>query len=309
MENPARLVPVLAYLEKAREGTPGMSTQTLKEAADDLIQALNRTFNIPREKAFRLRMSNIGKPYCQLWMEKNKPLEGIPPTAADMIKFTIGDLTEVVVKAILKEVFKEEYTDACKHELEIAGLHIRGSSDLIISGKVDDVKSASDWSFEKKFKDVWSLVEGDHFGYIAQLVAYAKAEENEIGGWWVVNKTTGALKYVEASEVSPEQADHIWKDIVEKVRKINENAPFEKVFEDEEETFNRKPTGNRILPKHTPCRYCPFRYTCWPDLVEISSLVSQAKTKRKEYYTFVTPQVENDEEVENETRVPDVRKT
>lgn len=264
-----------------------MSAKTLKEAADDLITVLNRTFNIPRNRSFRLRMSNIGKPYCQLWMEKNKPDAAIPLNPADIIKFTIGDITEIVVKAILKEVFKDEYTDSRRHSLNVGGKEIQGESDLRITGAVDDVKSAADWSYKHKFKDVQALAESDHFGYITQLVAYAKSEDEDIGGWWVVNKTTGEFKYVEASSLTEEQIKKIWDDVEENIRRLEANEPFEKMFSDEPETFRKKETGNRILPRGTPCRFCQFRNSCWPTLTERPSLVSQAKVKGIEYYTKI----------------------
>ena len=53
---------------------------------------------------------------------------------------------------------------------------------------VDDIKSASDWSYKNKFDSFESLAKGDSFGYVGQLVGYAKASGKNIGGWWVVNK-------------------------------------------------------------------------------------------------------------------------
>ena len=34
----------------------------------------------------------------------------------------------------------------------------------------------------------------DDFGYVAQLVGYAKASGKEVGGWWVINKVNGQLQ-------------------------------------------------------------------------------------------------------------------
>lgn len=286
MHNPAKMALVMGYLDKSlKGGRSGISAKTMKEAADDLVRVLNEAFNVPRDQAFRLRMSNIGKPYCQLWLEKNKPDAALPMNAPDKIKFLIGDLTEIVVKAILKEVFQDDYTDTQRHELVVSGRKIVGHSDLTIDGAVDDVKSAADWSFSNKFENVETLAEHDHFGYLAQLLAYAKSDGLDIGGWWVVNKTTGELKYVEANSLTDEQKARIWAGVEETVRKLDANEPFERCFSDEPETFRRVATGRRVLPRDTPCRFCAFRYHCWPTLVERESLSSEAKRKPIEFYT------------------------
>ena len=70
---------------------------------------------------------------------------------------------------------------------------------VFLDGAVDDIKSASDWSYRNKFESYDSLASGDGFGYIAQLAGYAKAYGKKAGGSWVVNKANGAFKYVPAT--------------------------------------------------------------------------------------------------------------
>ena len=66
--------------------------------------------------------------------------------------------------------------------------------DIVIDGAVDDIKSASNWSYTNKFESFDTLRQGDAFGYVAQLAGYAKAADKRAGGWWVVNKANGEFK-------------------------------------------------------------------------------------------------------------------
>lgn len=260
-----------------------MSAQTLKEAADDVVAVLNRNFNHPRQQEFRLRMSNIGRPFCQLWYEKNKPEAGLDIQPSTMINFTIGDLVEVVVKAIIKESHAD-YTDSQLHEVSAGKRTIKGTSDLMIGNEIDDVKSASAYSFQHKFDNFESLRNKDDFGYVAQLVGYARKKGVELGGWWVVNKNSGELKYVEC-DLSDEEAEQVWEEVTAKVKRIDDDEPFERCFEDIEETFHRKATGNRILDPNSPCVFCPYRFDCWPGLEERPDVNSKSKTPKTRYYT------------------------
>lgn len=55
------------------------------------------------------------------------------------------------------------------------GESINGTYDIVIDGAVDDIKSASNWSYSNKFDSFETLAKGDGFGYIGQLAGYAKA--------------------------------------------------------------------------------------------------------------------------------------
>ena len=41
-----------------------------------------------------------------------------------------------------------------------------------------------------------TLAKSDPFGYVGQLAGYTKATGKKVGGWWVVNKANGNIKYV-----------------------------------------------------------------------------------------------------------------
>jgi len=293
--HPEKLIPVLAYLQKASKGRAGMSATTIKEACDALIQTLNNYFNVERDNKFRLRMSNIGRPACQLYFEKAGAPK-IPLNPQDIIKFATGDLVEILVKAILKETFKDGYEDSKKVSIDVAGYEIRGTTDVSINGDVEDVKTSSDWAYKNKWQNSGTLVEGDSFGYVNQLLGYSAGGAGDVGGFYVVNKSTGEMTYVEL-ELTDEDKERAWKELEEKVKNIMSDEPvFKREFEDEEETFYKKKTGNRVL--NPVCKFCPYRETCWPGLQELPKIPSKATTPPIEYYTYVAPETtdENDDE-------------
>lgn len=270
MKHPAELT-LHQYMEDAVNGESTMSAETIKQVAADVAEALNKQFGEGKQRGdFRFRMSNVGRPACQLWYEKNKPEVALPLPTNFIMNMMIGDIVEAVFKGLLKEA-GVKYEDSDSVTLELDNASINGTYDIVINGAVDDVKSASDWSYRNKFDSYETLKESDGFGYIAQLAGYAKASGKRAGGWWVVNKANGEFKYVPAK----------WMDVDEEVQKIQNTVDnvsdnkFERCFEPVPETFRKKETGNMILNKN--CSFCSYRFDCWPEMVEKPAVMSQAK--------------------------------
>ena len=270
MKHPAELT-LHQYMEDAVNGESTMSAETIQQVAADVAEALNKQFGEGKQRGdFRFRMSNVGRPACQLWYEKNKPEVALPLPTNFIMNMMIGDIVEAVFKGLLKEA-GVKYEDSDSVTLELDNASINGTYDIVINGAVDDVKSASDWSYRNKFDSYETLKESDGFGYIAQLAGYAKASGKRAGGWWVVNKANGEFKYVPAK----------WMDVDEEVQKIQNtvdkvsNNKFERCFEPVPETFRKKETGNMILNKN--CSFCSYRFDCWPEMVEKPAVMSQAK--------------------------------
>lgn len=261
------------YLEDVRRGKRGMSDATIARIIKDVKEAVEKQFNQDQRK-FTLRMSNIGRPYCQLWFDKNQPEEGLEPSANFLMNMMIGDIVEAVFKGVLTEA-GVEFSDGFKSTLELGKHKIDGTHDLIMDKRVDDIKSASPWSYKNKFRDYETLKSHDSFGYVGQLAGYSKALGVDVGGWWVINKATGEFKYVSAWDMAVDKQD-ILDDIQDKADKLDRNK-FERCFKPIEETFHKKPTGNKILAEE--CVWCKYRYKCWPSLQELPSLSSQAKDK------------------------------
>ena len=273
MNHPAELA-IHQYLENAANGKSSMSDETIDTVAREVAEALKRQFGSSNKRGeFRLRMSNIGRPTCQLWFEKNKPDTALPKPTTFVMNMMLGDIVESVFKAVLKES-NVAFEDTDQVSLPVGDsndTNISGSYDLVIDGAVDDVKSASDWSYRNKFESFDTLKSGDSFGYVGQLAGYAKASGKKAGGWWVVNKANGAIKYIPADNLDMEAELDKLKSTVETV---NTNE-FKRCFSPVPEFFRGKPTGNMVL--NDSCKFCDYRHECWSNLKEEPSRVSKAK--------------------------------
>lgn len=271
MEHPAEL-PIHQYLDRASNGQTTMSDETIEQVAQDIKDALKRQFGGGNKRGeFRLRMSNIGRPTCQLWWEKNHPEKALPKPTTFVMNMLIGDIVEAAFKGILKEA-GVKYEDKDNNvSLQLDNTTVNGSYDLVVNGALDDVKSASFWSYTNKFESYDTLAKGDSFGYIGQLAGYIKATGKKIGGWWVVNKANGQIKYIAATGLN----------LAKEVKKLNETAKiveanvFKRCFEPEPEIYRGKESGNKILPEG--CKFCDFRYACWEDIKDLPSKVYQGK--------------------------------
>jgi hypothetical protein len=270
MNHPAELT-LHQYMTDAVRGDSAMTEETIQQVATDVADALRRQFGSGKSRGdFKIRMSNVGRPTCQLWYEKNKPEVALPMPTNFMMNMMLGDIVEAVFKGVLKEA-GVKYEDTEKVTLDVGGTSINGSYDIVINDAVDDIKSASDWSYRNKFESFDTLASGDGFGYVGQLAGYAKASGKRAGGWWVVNKANGHFKYVPATGLD---MDAELGKIENTVKTVEENK-FERCFEPVPETFRGKPTGNKIL--NNGCKFCSYRFDCWTNLTERSAVKSQAK--------------------------------
>ena len=281
MNHPAELQ-VFSYLQKAMKGEATMTEEVATQVASDVKAALDKQFNAPPRDEFKLRMSNIGKPKCQLCFEKNDSKDKIPLPPHFLMNMILGDLVEAVFKGLLRAA-GAEFKDNDNVTLKLPdGQEISGEYDMEMDGKIDDVKSASPNSYRNKFESFDSLQSDDSFGYIPQLVGYSKAAGKEVGGWWVVNKANGEFKYVSASEVDSEK---VLQDIQETVNYIENDEPFERCFEAVPETYRNKASGNLVL--QNVCKWCSFKDKCWPNLKTLPSRVSKAKILPEVDYVFI----------------------
>ena len=265
------------YMEDAAAGKTTMSEATINKVADDIKSALQRQFGGGNKRdGFRLRMSNVGRPTCQLWFEKNHPEKALPKPTTFVMNMMLGDIVESVFKALLTEA-GVSYEDNSKVTLKLEDDEISGEYDLVIDDAVDDVKSASDWSYRNKFASYETLAQGDSFGYVSQLAGYARAADKKAGGWWVVNKANGEFKYVKANIHLDEEISKIQNT----VDVIKDNT-FKRCFEPVPETWRGKETGNMVLNDN--CRFCSYKYACFPTLQEKPAKFSQAKEPRMVSY-------------------------
>ena len=108
-----------------------------------------------REQGFRLRMSNIGRPVCQLQMEKSGAEKGKMPYN-HILRMMFGDSIEVIVELLCKVAKINVTGGKSQAKWEIGGETIEGENDIEIDGKVFDTKSTSPWAFDNKWQDGWA---------------------------------------------------------------------------------------------------------------------------------------------------------
>jgi len=280
VNHPAELA-LHQYFENAVKGKTTMSDKTIKQVATDVASAMQRQFGGTKSRRdFRIRMSNVGRPSCQLWYEKNKPEKALPFPSSFIMNMMLGDIVEAVFKGVMTEA-GIQYEDAKEVSLDVGESTVSGTYDIVVDGAVDDIKSASDWSYKNKFESYDKLAESDGFGYVGQLAGYAKASGKKVGGWWVVNKANGHFKYVPASGL---ELDKEVAKIEKNVKTVNANV-FKRCFDSEEETFRGKPTGNFVLNQN--CKFCSYRFDCWSGLIEKPAVKSQAKQPRMVAYVHL----------------------
>lgn len=273
-------------MEKASNGedlgvTKEQMDEVVAKATKEFEEGLRRQLGRGRDK-FRMRMSNIGRPLCQLQMEKSGAERARLP-ANHIVRMMIGDAVEIYITALLRITGANITGGKDKVSWDIGGTTILGESDIDFDGAVWDIKSASPWAYKNKWaKGYQALAEEDSFGYIGQLYGYSEGQGKDMGGWVVADKSSGEVTFVEAAP-SHQDLDDIHDGITDRIQKVNSDAPFERCFEPVDEYFNRKPTGNKRLG--TQCSFCDFKHACWKDLKYKPQAQSKAKSPRHYWYT------------------------
>lgn len=282
-------VQIREYLSKLSAGeAPPVDDTLIDQACEDFRNALVKQFTRDNERNFTVRMSNAGRPRCQLWFQKNHPEEGQAFSYDFIMKMLLGDTIEVLSLLLMRSAGIPVESYHGKVELTFDDdVFIQGEYDVVIDGKVWDIKSASPFAFEHKFKSFEDVKNDDSFGYVAQGFGYANASGMPFGGWIVINKSTGEWKFVEADNSYSEEYKGVIKDTI---NYIATDKDFERCFDEIEETFRSKPTGNKYIAKE--CMYCDYKFKCWPTLQYRQVAASQAKNKPWRYYTVYTDDVQ-----------------
>ena len=197
-----------------------------------------------------LRLSGIGKPDSQLWYDVNTKSNDMNLAPNVRIKFLYGYILEELL-LLLSSIAGHEVKDQQK-EVQIEG--VKGHQDAMIDNVLVDCKSASGYGFEK-FKSN-TLMQDDHFGYIAQISAYAEANGVNKAAFLVIDKSTGeiCLSQVESMEMinATNRVKHL-KNIVEK-NKIPDRC-YSPIADGK--------SGNYRLA--IGCVYCKHKSMCWSD--------------------------------------------
>lgn len=269
-------------LDRLSNGEPvSIDDKWIDEAGEAVKEALRRQLT-PRDPTFRLRMSNIGRPLCQLQKEKAGEEKTRRPYNY-ITKMIIGDIHEIVMNVILKAAEANVTSSKNKVELQVGSTLVLGEDDIQIDDKVWDVKSSSNWAYNNKWAHGWNAVyDSDTFGYIEQLYGYATAQNKIMGGWIVANKETGEVLVVEATPTK-EQLKEIKENMEFNEKALTTDLPFKRQFVDEAETFYKKPTGNRVLP--LVCTFCDHIKSCWPSATLKPQALSKAQNPKAVWYS------------------------
>lgn len=268
------------FLDDLTFGRAEISEELIQEFAENSAKYIKNS--LTKREGFTLRVSNLGRPLCQLLAEK-QGMKKEPPDNYFSLKMLYGGCVEALVMLLLK-------ASGCNVEAEQIAVKtaddINGTFDCIIDGKLYDVKSCSNYAFSHKFKDrtVQEVFEVDNFGYIEQIFSYARAAKVPVGGLIVVNKETAEIHVLEA-EYDEAFENKVFEKIANTIESVNNNEPFTRNYSDYSELYYKRDTGNRVLK--VPCTFCNFKNSCWPNLQLRPSLVSTAKNKPLTYYTHI----------------------
>jgi|TARA_R100001440_G_scaffold49473_1_gene69393 hypothetical protein len=282
------LIKVQKYLDKVSKSPVQADKKLVEEFGEACKNALLKQFTEDRKSKFEIRMSNAGRPLCQLQMEaKGVKGEGQPYNVK--IRNTFGDLIEALALFIMKSAGVNIKNEQKKVTYEFEGNKIEGKQDVEIENKIWDIKSASPYSFDKKFGEeggFQEVVRDDTFGYASQGFLYSESQNKDFGGWIAINKSTGEWAVCETPKlVEPYKSEAI-KKAKDNVKAIKDGAPFKRQYEAIEEKFRGKPTGNKVLG--LACSFCPYKLPCWGSKLQLlPQQQSKGKSPKWVWYTEV----------------------
>ena len=283
---------VQTFLERAGRQNVKISDGLIEEFGEACKSAIRKQFMDERGGNFRLRMSNVGKPLCQLQMEK-RGAESESPSYDFKMKVLFGDLIEAAAILILKSSGIKVQSEQKSVKYKVMDGEIEGTYDIEIDNKIWDIKSASPFAFSINFSHGFhAVVEDDAFGYASQGFMYGASEGKPFGGWIVINKSTGEWCVTETPLNIKEYKNKYLSLAKDNIKAIKKNKKFKRCFTDIEEVFRKTKTGNRTLG--ITCSYCSFKRECWGNQIQyLPQQQSQAKDPKWVWYTKVTnPRVE-----------------
>ena len=187
------LLKVQQYLDSASRKPVKLDEQLLQNFGEACKNALLKQFQSERRSKFEPRMSNVGRPLCQLQMEA-KGIKGEGQPYNVKMRNTFGDIIEALAIFIMKSADVDIKNEQKKVTYKFNGNTIEGKQDVEIDGKIWDIKSASPYSFQKKFGEAGGfseVVKEDSFGYASQGFLYGESQKKLFGGWIAINKSTG----------------------------------------------------------------------------------------------------------------------
>ena len=221
----------------------------LQEFAKDVTDAVVNALTEERKPRNNLRLSMIGQPARKVWYSV-RSTEQEELAGSDYIKFLYGDILEALL-VFLSKVSGHKVSDQQK---QVVLNDVVGHQDAVVDNVLVDFKSASSFSF-KKFTE-GMVFKDDPFGYVAQLSAYAQANNAKEAGWVVIDKTTGQIAYCPVHQMEMINASQK----IDYLRNaIKDSEPPSRCYDDVPDGKY----GNMQLA--TGCNYCAYKFDCWSD--------------------------------------------
>lgn len=223
---------------------------------DELAATIASRLSSDKDRPNYLRMSNIGKPLRQVWMDLHStgPKEEMRGDA--LYKFLFGDVIESITICLAKQAGFDVTNEQAEVELD----GIVGHIDCMINGIVVDVKSCSSYSFNKFATGALLEPGNDPFGYVGQLAGYAEALDSDGGAFIAVDKTLGKIcvLYVPRQQLDAYKV----RERVERAKRVvNEKEPPKEMCYP---LVAEGKSGNLGLA--VGCSYCKHKFACYPDL-------------------------------------------
>ena len=226
-----------------------ISANVLQEFAKDVTDAVVNALTEERKPRNNLRLSMIGQPARKVWYSV-RSTEQEELAGSDYIKFLYGDILEALL-VFLSKVSGHKVSDQQK---QVVLNDVVGHQDAVVDNVLVDFKSASSFSF-KKFTE-GMVFKDDPFGYVAQLSAYAQANNAKEAGWVVIDKTTGQIAYCPVHQMEMINASQK----IDYLRNaIKDSEPPSRCYDDVPDGKS----GNMQLA--TGCNYCAYKFDCWSD--------------------------------------------
>jgi hypothetical protein len=247
-------------------------TKSLKETLKTFLN------EVPTDRR-NLRLSAIGKPARQLWYGKNSKEKPQPLEPNTRVKFLYGHMLEDLL-ILLSRLAGHTVTDLQK-TVYVNG--IKGHQDCVIDDVLVDIKSASASAF-KKFEEN-TIHKDDPFGYIAQISAYAEANNVDEAAFLAIDKSSGKICLTPIHSLGMINA----KERIDYLKgAMEQDTPPDRCYSDAVDGVS----GNRKLA--FGCFYCEHKRTCWSDSNEGKGLRVFKYANGNRYLTQVgkTPNVE-----------------
>ena len=282
------LIKVQKYLDNVSKGPTQVDKKLVEEFGEACKNALLKQFTEDRRSKFEPRMSNIGRPLCQLQMEA-KGIKGEGQPYNVKMRNTFGDLIEALALFVMKSAGVNVENEQKKVVYKFGENKIEGRQDVEINKKIWDIKSASPYSFEKKFGEEGGfneVVKDDTFGYASQGFLYSEGQGKNFGGWIAINKSTGEWTVCETPALHDEYKKVALDKAKENFKALQNGVPFKRNYDSIEETFRGKPTGNKVLG--FACSFCPYKLPCWGSKLQLlPQQQSKGKNPKWVWYTEV----------------------